>query len=115
MGNLTEMAINGAIIAPVRPIIEQKFIRVVRKLVGHCSAVNMYKTANPKVIDALPIINNINTVVEFSLGMKGVTIMETAVIANAINIKIRRFSRLNNGSDASKPGTSTATTNMKLV
>lgn len=58
MFRLTNSGVSGAAIAPNRPIIEHKFISVLRMLVGQISAVKMYSIQNAIEIDSMPIKNS---------------------------------------------------------
>lgn len=109
------MTVTGATIAPIRPIIEQEFMTVVRTLVGHCSAVNMYNEVNAHVIEALPNMKNISTITWCSSGIHGVTTIAMAAIANVKHIITLRFILFNSGSARRMAGISMPTTNMKLV
>lgn len=72
----------GANMAPILPIIETEFIIETRRLVGHCSAVKIYKTANAAAITAFASINSTSTIVELSI--REVTIVASAVNASAV-------------------------------
>lgn len=90
------MAVIGAIIVPILPIIEQEFGMVVRTLVGHSSAKNMYNELNASVIEHFPNMNINNMIVEFSAGMRVVEIVENTVSMSAKNRSILRFIKFNN-------------------
>lgn len=113
--NPTKITVKGANIAPILPIMEHEFIIVVRRLVGHCSAVKIYSTANAPAIAALASINNTSTIIEFSCGIHGVTIVAIAVSANAANINILRLMRFSNGNVINILGISRDATIKKLV
>lgn len=110
----TNNGVSGAIIAPNLPAMEQKFIIVLRKFVGHNSAVNMYNTANAHVIEHFPIINNIKIIEFFSCGNNDELIVATPLVINAKHSNVRRPTRFRRKHAIKIPGISAATTVMKL-
>lgn len=110
----TSSGVNVASIAPDRPIIEHKFIIVLRKLVGHSSAVKMYRTENEHVIAHLPIMNKKSIMVVCSAGINGDRIDDRPEITIVAVSSARRPTRFNSINAISMPGISAAATVIKL-
>lgn len=107
---LTRSVVNGANTAPILPVIEHEFMIVVRKFVGHNSAVKMYKTLNAKVIDDFPIMNSPKTIIDCSFGTHGAVIDANPVNVNEQNSNFFRPNRLSKSAGNNAPGISTACT-----
>lgn len=112
---LTKTTVNGAKIGPTCPTIAQVFMIVVRRFVGHCSAVKTYRQLNAVVILVLLSRKKTSTIVECSSGMNGVAMIEIDAIDSAENNNVRRFIRFSNGKAIKTPGISAATTTIKLM
>lgn len=95
---------------PILPIIELEFIIVLRRFVGHISAVKLYKITNAHVIDPLLTMKSNKTNVDLSSGIHGVMIIVDPLINKIVNNTNLRGKRFINGIAKSEPGISTAET-----